>query len=92
MHLEGVIQLINPTQSIGSRGFQKRELVLKTTEKGRDQEILIEFQQAYVDLLDAYKVEDKVRVGIDIKGRKWEQTGQADRYFNTILGWKIEPI
>ena len=92
MHLEGVIQLINRTQSIGSRGFQKRELVLKTTEKGRHQEILIEFQQAYVDLLDAYNVEDKVKVGIDIKGRKWEQAGQPDRYFNTVVGWKIESI
>ncbi len=92
MHLEGVIQLIYPTQSIGTRGFQKRELVLKTTEKGRYQEILIEFQQAYVDLLDAYQAEDKVTIGIDIKGRKWEQPGQPDRYFNTILGWKIESI
>ena len=85
MHLEGEIILIKETELIGTRGFQKRELVLKTTEKGRGQKILIEFQQVYVDLLDAYRVGDIVQISIDIRGRKWQ-----DRYFTAIVGWKIE--
>ena len=55
MELQGKIKLIGETQSIGSNGFRKRELVL-TTEEQYPQHILVEFIQDKTDLLNNFQV------------------------------------
>lgn len=91
MELTGKIKVLNETQSIGSNGFRKREIVI-TTEEQYPQNILVEFIQDKCDILNTYQVGQDVKVSINIRGREWiNPEGQA-RYFNAIQGWRIEAI
>lgn len=89
MQLEGKIKSIGETQSVGSSNFQKRELVL-TTNETYPQVILIEFVQDKCPILDKYKVGQEVSIGINIRGREWTNPQGEVKYFNSIVGWKID--
>ncbi len=91
MELEGKIKLINETQTFGSKGFKKRELVI-TTEEQYPQHIIIEFVQDKTDLLNAYKVGQSVKVSINVRGREWVNPQGETKYFNSIQGWRIEAL
>lgn len=88
MEVIGKIKVINPTQEV-SASFKKREVVLTTTET-YPQEISIEFQQDKTEVLNNYKVGDDVKVGINLRGRMWTSPQGEDKYFNTIVGWRID--
>ena len=82
--LTGKIKLILDPKTFNS-GFTKREMVV-TVEDGRyEQEILLEFVQDKVALLDSLSPGDEVTVSFDIRGREYN-----GRYFNNLQGWKIE--
>jgi hypothetical protein len=88
MEVQGKVKVIGQTQSIGSNGFQKRELVV-TTEGDYPQDILIEFTQDKCDLLDKFVVGDNLNVSINIRGREWINPQGEAKYFNSLQGWKI---
>ncbi|WP_312423055.1 DUF3127 domain-containing protein [Epilithonimonas sp.] len=88
MELTGTIKKISDLQTFAS-GFQKKELVLLTEEQ-YPQPINIEFTQDKVDLLNAHKVGDKVKVHINIRGREWTSPQGEVKYFNSIVGWRME--
>ena len=82
--LTGTIKLIFDPKTFNS-GFTKREMVV-TVEAGRyEQEILLEFVQDKVSLLESLSPGDKVTVTFDIRGREYN-----GRYFNNLQGWKVE--
>lgn len=87
MELTGTITKIGDIQTFAS-GFQKREIVL-TTQEQYPQPIAIEFVQDKIDLADAHKEGDSVTIGINLRGRKWTSPQGEDKYFNSIVGWKI---
>ena len=90
MELSGKIKVMFDTQRV-SASFQKRELVLITP--GRyPQQILIEFTQDKIGLLDRYAAGDEVRIQIDIRGREWNSPRGDTKYFVSIQGWRIEPL
>jgi hypothetical protein len=89
MELQGKVKVLNETKTFGDKGFRKRELVIETDEQYK-QTILIEFTQDKTDLLNAYKVGDNVKVGINIGGREWVNPQGETKYFNSITGWRIE--
>lgn len=89
MELNGRIKKIDETKTFGSNGFRKREMVVKTDEQ-YPQEILVEFVQDKCDLLNNFKVDDDVKIGINIRGREWINPKGEAVYFNTIQGWRIE--
>ena len=89
MQVTGKIKLINATQTFGSNGFRKRELVV-TTEEQYPQMILIEFIQDKCDLLDSYSIGQDVTVSINLRGREWVNPQGETKYFNSIQGWRIE--
>jgi hypothetical protein len=91
MELQGKIKVLNETKTFGDKGFRKRELVI-TTEEQYPQSILIEFVQDKTDLLNAYKVGDNVKVGINVGGREWVNPQGETKYFNSITGWRIEKV
>jgi hypothetical protein len=91
MELTGCIKLIGTTATFGSNGFRKRELVIEIEDQYK-QTILIEFVQDKTDLLNAYKVGDNVKVGINIGGREWVNPQGETKYFNSITGWRIEKV
>lgn len=88
--LQGTIKRISEIITFQS-GFQKKELVILTDEKF-PQPINIEFLSDNLDLLNNYKVGDKVKVYINIRGREWTSPQGETKYFNSITGWKIESV
>ena len=91
MEIEGSIEVIRDTNQVSEK-FKKREVIVVTDET-YPQYISIEFQQDKCDMLDKYKVGDKVSIGFNLRGRSWEDKAKgATRYFNTIQGWKIQAL
>jgi len=91
MELTGKIKLIGETETFGSNGFKKRELVV-TTDEQHPQHILVEFVQDKTDILNNYNVGDDVRIGINLRGREWTNPEGETKYFNSIQGWRIEKL
>jgi len=91
MEVQGKIKLIGATQTFGSNGFRKREMVV-TTEEQYPQFIMIEFVQDKTDLLDNFQVGQQVKVSINLRGREWVNPQGETKYFNSIQGWRIESL
>tara|TARA_R110000822_G_scaffold127454_1_gene262959 strand:- start:14338 stop:14700 length:363 start_codon:yes stop_codon:yes gene_type:complete len=91
MQLEGRIKLIGETETFGSNGFRKREVVI-TTEEQYPQQIMIEFTQDKCDLLNTYSVGQNVKISINVRGREWVNPQGEVKYFNSINGWRIENL
>jgi hypothetical protein len=89
MEVQGRIKMIGETQSFGSNGFRKREIVV-TTEEQYPQHIMVEFVQDKTDLLNSYKVGQHVKININLRGREWVNPQGETKYFNSIQGWRIE--
>jgi len=91
MEITGTIKNIGTTEFVGNNGFQKRELILLTTEE-YPQTILIQFTQSKCALLDTLQVGQMVKIHFNLQGREWTSPQGEVKYFNTIVGWKIELI
>ena len=91
MEVQGNIKMIGETQTFGSNGFRKRELVV-TTEEQYPQHIMVEFVQDKTDLLNAYSVGQPVKISINLRGREWTNPQGEVKYFNSIQGWRIESL
>ena len=91
MEVQGNIKMIGETQTFGSNGFKKRELVV-TTEEQYPQHIMVEFVQDKTDLLNAYSVGQPVKISINLRGREWTNPQGEVKYFNSIQGWRIESL
>lgn len=87
MTLKGVIKLIKPIQQI-SATFSKREFVIETQEQ-YPQSIQLELQGDRVDIIDSFAEGQEVECHIGIKGRLWVSPQGEDKYFNTIVCWRI---
>ena len=88
MKVQGIIKLVNETATLPS-GFRKREVVL-TTKEQYPQDLSIEFLQDKVDLLNSYSKGDEVEISINLRGREWINPEGVAKYFNSIVGWRIE--
>jgi hypothetical protein len=91
MEVEGKIKVIGETKEYGSNGFRKREVVI-TTEEQYPQFLNIEFIQDKTDVVDNFNVGEKVKIGINLKGREWVSPQGETKYFNSIQGWRIEKV
>lgn len=90
MEIVGRIKVLGAEQQI-SASFKKRELVV-TTEEQYPQMIMIEFTQDKGDLLNNFRVDDQVKVSINLRGREWVSPQGETKYFNSIHGWRIEKM
>ena len=91
MEVQGRVKVIGETQTFGSNGFRKREIVV-TTEEQYPQHIAVEFVQDKTDLLNNYAVGDQVKININLRGREWVNPQGETKYFNSIQGWRIEKL
>lgn len=89
MEVQGVIKMIAETQTYGSSGFKKREVVI-TTQDQYPQHLLLEFVQDKCDLLNNFKVGQEVKIGVNLLGREWVNPQGETKYFNSIQGWNIK--
>lgn len=83
--------MIGETQTFGSNGFRKREVVV-TTEEQYPQHIMVEFVQDKTDLLNNFKEGQNVKISINLRGREWVNPQGETKYFNSIQGWRIENL
>lgn len=91
MEIQGRIKTIFATETVGQNGFQKRDLVI-TTDGQYPQDIIIQFAQGNCALLDNLQVGQMVKIQFNLQGREWTNPQGEVKYFNTVLGWKIELI
>lgn len=89
MELQGRLIKKGNIDSFGSNGFQKQEIAIETNEQ-YPQKILIEFHQDKTDLTHPFNVGDDVKIGINVRGREWESPQGEVKYFNSLVGWRIE--
>jgi hypothetical protein len=89
MEIQGTVKLVGTTQTFGSNGFRKRELVV-TTQEQYPQHLMIEFVQDKTDLLNSINIGQTVKVGINLRGREWVNPQGETKYFNSIQGWRID--
>lgn len=85
MEIIGTIRILNDTETFNS-GFEKRELIIDTEDQ-YSQPLSVQFLQDKVSLLNGYGVGDRVKIGINLRGR--EHNG---KFYNSIVGWKIERL
>ena len=91
MEVQGKIKVIGETQTFGSNGFQKREVVVTTAEQ-YPQSIMVEFVQDKTDLLNNFAAGQDVKISINLRGREWTNPQGEIKYFNSIQGWRIENL
>ncbi|EZH74843.1 hypothetical protein IWQ47_003321 [Aquimarina sp. EL_43] len=91
MEVQGKVKMIGETQTFGSNGFRKREIVV-TTEEQYPQHIMVEFVQDKCDLLNPFQVGQDVKISINLRGREWVNPQGETKYFNSIQGWRIESL
>ncbi|MDO5509734.1 MAG: DUF3127 domain-containing protein [Weeksellaceae bacterium] len=90
MEISGKVKKIMDEQTFSS-GFKKRELIVQTQEQ-YPQPISIEFLQEKADLLNDLQEGQDVKVSIDIRGREWTSPEGVVKYFNSIVGWRVEKM
>lgn len=90
MEIVGKIEYIGPDIQV-TAAFKKRELAVATDEQF-SQSIMIEFTQDKTEYLDGYKEGESVKVSINLRGRKWVNPQGETKYFNSIVGWRIERL
>ncbi len=88
MEVIGKVKSIGETATFGASGFRKREIVVMTDGE-YPQPIMIEFVQDKCDLLNAFAVEQDVKIGINLRGREWINPKGVAKYFNSLQGWNI---
>lgn len=84
MEVSGKVVSIGQTESVGQNGFTKRLLVIETNEQ-YPQKLPIDFVKDKTSLLDQIKVDQDVKIQINLRGS--EHNG---RWYAQIQGWKIE--
>lgn len=91
MEIQGRIKTIFATETVGQNGFQKRDLVI-TTDGQYPQDIIIQFAQGNCAVLDRFQVGQMVKIHFNLQGREWTSPQGEVKYFNTVVGWKIEIV
>jgi hypothetical protein len=87
----GKVLVKGEVKTFGDKGFQKQDFVVVTDEK-YPQSILVEFQQDNCDLTKPFNIGDDVKIGVNLRGRSWESPQGETKYFNSIVGWRIEKV
>ena len=84
LSIEGwTVVSVGQTQTIGSNGFQKRELVITDNAKEYPQYRMIEAIKDKCADLDNISKGDKVTVNFWYEGRKWINPQGVVKYFNS---------
>lgn len=76
-----------------SDNFRKREFVIEKKETIGNNEFTdhIKFQltQDRCNLIDAFNINDQVKISFNIRGNRWERDGKVN-YFTNLAAWRIE--
>ena len=71
--------------------FKKREFILEYVENPDYPEFIkMELVQDKCNLINNISIGEKIKVYLNIKGRKWKNKEGKINYFNSLQAWKIE--
>ena len=87
--ITGILKLVKETQQVTEK-FSKREFVFVTLEQYPNS-IQLELQGQNCDIIDAYAEGQEIVCDLNIRGRLWQSPQGEDKYFNTLVAWKIQP-
>ena len=89
--IEGtILEIFDKQQKTDNLSIQ--EFVLNTKETTNyPQPLLIQCKNTKCDELNKFNVGDRVRVSLNLDGRKWDGP-QGVKYFNTLSAWKFERV
>ena len=88
MQITGIIKVIKPIQQV-SATFSKREFVIETNEQ-YPQTIQLELHGDRVDIIDSFMEGQEVECHLNLRGRLWVNPQGEEKYFNTIVCWKLQ--
>lgn len=80
----GKIIKIGQTESIGSNGFQKREIVIEEERDQYAQKLKAEFVQDKCEILDKYSVGERVELHVNLRGNEYQ-----GKYYVSLQAWQI---
>ena len=90
MKLTGTIKTISDRQDFGTNGFYKRDLILVIDENSDyPQPICIKLHKEKGDNLN-FAEGEQVEVSINLRGKEYQTPKGETKYFNSIVGWRIE--
>lgn len=75
--------------------FRKTNVIVQTEhDTNYPQEVSVECHNDNIDKLKSCgaKAGDIVSIDINLRGRKYSKEGQPDRWFNTLVLWKISKV
>ena len=90
MDFTGTIKKIGELEN-GKNDFKKSQVILVTDEQ-YPQPMAIDFLQEKSDLPEVYQEGDKIKISVNHRGREWTSPTGDIKYFNSIVGWKIEKL
>lgn len=92
--LTGEIEEIGETQTIGTKGFQKRDFVVAESDTKFPNPVKFSLKKDNCVLLDGFKVGQKVKVTFSIDGRKWENPKQNNKvsWFIDLTAFKVQAL
>ena len=82
--LTGKVKLVQDAKTISDK-FTVREFVVTVEDGKYPQDIVLQFVNDKVSLLDGLQADQEVTVSFDIRGREYN-----GRYFNNLNAWKIQ--
>lgn len=90
MQLQGKL-IVKKDEQKASDSFTKREIVIETDEQF-SQQIQLELHQNNVDLIDAINIGETIKCSINVRGKKYTTPEGEDKYFNTLVCWRVERV
>jgi hypothetical protein len=86
--IKGKVIVKNDTIKVTEK-FSKRTFVVE--EPGDYPQLIeVELQQDKCSLIDSLRLGSEVEVFFNLKGRLWVSPQGENKYFNTVVGWKID--
>lgn len=87
----GKLAMKGNEESIGAKGFKKREFVL--TDSGKyPQSVLFQLTGKNCPLLDSVQLGTEITVHFSLRGREWINPQGVKKFFNSLECWKIDGV
>ena len=85
----GSVLHLGDTQTRGTQDFKVREFVCVVSDGEFEQFIKFEVTGKNVGILDHIRLEDKVEVNFNLRGREWTDPNGVVKYFTNLIAWKV---
>ena len=91
MKITGTLKIKKDTIQV-SESFSKREFVLTVVDGAFSNDILIQLTKDKVTLINDINIGDMLEVEVNLTGKCWVKPQGEEKYFNSLICWKINKI